>query len=109
MAATLGGRATDKLGSRTVIVLDIGVQAALVARQTRAVAVDAAAQGRLNSLYMRATFIGGAVGVAISGWLMQRYGWTGVAMSGIGPGVLAGLIHLAGARAQRCAPSASLI
>lgn len=134
LAATLGGRATDKLGSRTVIglsiaivtlsylllagaasslvllvigviVLDIGVQAALVANQTRAFAVDPAAQGRINSLYMTATFIGGAVGVAISGWLMQRYGWTGVAVFGIGLGVLACLIHLAGARAQRRAAS----
>ncbi len=134
LAATLGGRATDKLGSRTVIglsiaivtlsylllagaasslvllvigviVLDIGVQAALVANQTRAFAVDPSAQGRINSLYMTATFIGGAVGVAISGWLMQRYGWTGVAVFGIGLGMLAGLIHLAGARAQRRAAS----
>lgn len=133
LAATLGGRATDRLGSRTVIglsiaivtlsylllagaasslvllvmgviVLDIGVQAALVANQTRAFAVDPSAQGRINSLYMTATFIGGAVGVAVSGWLMQRFGWTGVAVFGAGLGLLAGLIHLAGSRAPRRAP-----
>ncbi len=133
LAATLGGRAADRLGARTVIglsigivtlsylllagaassllllvigviVLDIGVQAALVANQTRAFAVDPAAQGRINSLYMTATFIGGAAGVAASGWLMQRYGWTGVAVFGIALGLLAGWIHLAGARALRRAP-----
>ncbi|EZP37853.1 MFS transporter [Janthinobacterium lividum] len=134
LAATVGGRATDRLGSRTVIVLsiaivtlsyvllagaasslvllvigvivlDIGVQAALVANQTRAFAVDPTAQGRINSLYMTATFIGGAAGVAVSGWLMQRYGWTGVAVFGITLGLVAGCIHLAGARAQRRAPT----
>ena len=134
LAATVGGRATDRLGSRTVIglsiaivtlsylllagaasslvllvigviVLDIGVQAALVANQTRAFAVDPAAQGRINSLYMTATFIGGAAGVAVSGWLMQRYGWTGVAVFGVVLGLLAGAIHFAGSRAQRRAPT----
>ncbi|WP_058050560.1 MFS transporter [Janthinobacterium sp. Ant5-2-1] len=136
LAATVGGRATDRLGSRTVIglsiaivtlsylllagaasslvllvigviVLDIGVQAALVANQTRAFAVDPAAQGRINSLYMTATFIGGAAGVAVSGWLMQRFGWTGVAVFGVGLGLLAGAIHLAGSRARQRAASAT--
>lgn len=133
LAATLGGRAADRLGSRTVIglsiaivtlsylllagaasslallvigviVLDIGVQAALVANQTRAFAADPTAQGRINSLYMTATFIGGGAGVAVSGWLMQRFGWTGVAVFGVVLSLLAGCIHLAGARAQRRAP-----
>ncbi|NHQ92631.1 MFS transporter [Janthinobacterium lividum] len=136
LAATVGGRATDRLGSRTVIglsiaivtlaylllagaassllllvigviVLDIGVQAALVANQTRAFAVDPAAQGRINSLYMTATFIGGAAGVAVSGWLMQRFGWTGVAVFGVGLGMLAGVIHVAGSRARQRATSAT--
>ena len=136
LAATLGGRATDRLGSRAVIglsiaivtlsylllagaasslvllvigviVLDIGVQAALVANQTRAFAVDPSAQGRINSLYMTATFIGGAAGVAVSGWLMQRFGWTGVAVFGVALGLLAGMIHLSGSRAQRRAPTLS--
>lgn len=130
LAATVGGRAADRLGSRTVIgtsivivtlswllmagagtslvllvigviVLDIGVQAALVANQTRAFAADPAAQGRINSLYMTATFIGGALGVAASGWLMERHGWTGVAVFGMVLGAVAGVIHLLGARAQR--------
>ena len=134
LAATLGGRATDRLGSRAVIglsiaivtlsylllagaasslvllvigviVLDIGVQAALVADQTRAFAVDPSAQGRINSLYMTATFIGGAAGVAVSGWLMQRFGWTGVALFGVALDLLAGMIHLSGSRAQRRAPT----
>ncbi len=122
LAASFSGRATDKLGARTVIaaaigivtvsylllagaatslallvvgviVLDIGVQAGLVANQTRAFAADPKAQGRINSLYMTATFGGGALGVAVSGWAMSHYGWSGVALFGIALGVAAALCH----------------
>jgi predicted MFS family arabinose efflux permease len=122
LAATLGGRAADRLGSRTVIaasigivtvaylllagaetslallvigviVLDIGVQSGLVSNQTRAFAVDPKAQGRINSLYMTATFSGGALGVMISGWLMTRYGWSGIVVFGVALGLIAGAIH----------------
>ncbi|MDR3397316.1 MAG: MFS transporter [Pandoraea sp.] len=125
-AASFGGRATDRLGPRGVIaasiaivtlayvllegadtslvllvigvvVLDIGVQAGLVANQTRAFAVDSKAQGRINSLYMTATFFGGAVGATISGWLMTRFGWSGIAGFGIALGMLASLLHWFGA------------
>ena len=125
LAASYGGRASDRLGTRAVVgasigivtlsylilagaassmillvigvmVLDIGVQAGLVANQTRAFAVDPAAQGRINSLYMTATFAGGAAGVAASGWLMARFGWGGVAAFGIVLGCLAGALHWRG-------------
>lgn len=123
LAATLGGSATDRLGSRTVIgasigivtlaflllagaessiiflvigviVLDIGVQSGLVSNQTRAFSVDPKAQGRINSLYMTATFFGGAIGAAVSGWLMTRFGWTGIVEFGIALGLIAGAIHV---------------
>lgn len=125
LAASLGGRATDRMGPRAVIaasigfvtvsylllagaptslallvigviVLDIGVQAGLVSNQTRAFAVDPKAQGRINSLYMTATFLGGAIGVMISGWLMTRFGWNGIVVFGIALSVLAGVIHWMG-------------
>jgi predicted MFS family arabinose efflux permease len=126
LAATFGGRASDKLGPRSVIgasigivtlsflllagaessliclvigviVLDIGVQAGLVSNQTRAFAVDPKAQGRINSLYMTATFFGGAVGTIISGWLMARLGWEGIVAFGILLGLIALAIHWIGA------------
>ncbi|WP_426663834.1 MFS transporter [Rhodanobacter aciditrophus] len=81
-----------------VVVLDIGVQAGLVSNQTRAFAVDPKAQGRINSLYMTATFFGGAVGTVISGWLMARYGWEGIVAFGIALGVVASAAHWVGAR-----------
>jgi predicted MFS family arabinose efflux permease len=125
-AASLAGRASDRLETRTVvgasigivtlaylilsganvsltvlvigvIVLDIGVQAGLVANQTRAFAVDPKAQGRINSLYMTATFFGGAVGTVVSGWLMTQFGWTGIVVFGIAIGLIAAAIHFIGA------------
>jgi predicted MFS family arabinose efflux permease len=125
LAASLGGHATDRLGSRRVIaasigivtlayvllagaessivflvigviVLDIGVQSGLVSNQTRAFAVDPKAQGRINSLYMTATFSGGAIGVSISGWLMTRFGWPGIVIFGITLGIIAAVIHWRG-------------
>jgi predicted MFS family arabinose efflux permease len=121
-AASLGGHISDRRGARHVvgisigivtlayfllaganssliclvigvIVLDIGVQAGLVSNQTRAFAVDPKAQGRINSLYMTATFFGGAAGATISGWLMSRFGWNGIVAFGIALGLVAAAIH----------------
>lgn len=125
-AASLGGNATDRMGFRKVIgasigiatlayvilfgaatsltllivgviVLDIGVQSGLVSNQTRAFSVDPKAQGRINSLYMTATFFGGAVGATVSGWLMSRFGWSGIVTFGVVLGILASAIHWFGA------------
>lgn len=122
LAASLAGRGVDKRGSRWVvgaaiimvavsyallfnaegslsllvagvIVLDLGVQAGLVSNQTRAFAVDPTAQGRINTVYMTATFLGGGAGAVVSGQLMERFGWTGVALFGGGVSALAGLLH----------------
>ncbi|VWD05217.1 MFS transporter [Burkholderia lata] len=127
LAATIGGRASDRIGTRRVIglgiaivtvsylilagagsslallvigvvVLDIGVQAGLVANQTRAFAADPKAQGRINSLYMTATFVGGALGAIVSGALMARFGWHGVVAFGIAAGLAAALVHRRGER-----------
>jgi len=121
-AASLGGHLSDRRGTRHVIgwsigivtlaylllsganysltllvigviVLDIGVQAGLVSNQTRAFAVDPKAQGRINSLYMTATFFGGAVGATVSGWLMSCFGWNGIVALGIALGLVAAAIH----------------
>ncbi|WP_426700105.1 MFS transporter [Rhodanobacter sp. Col0626] len=125
LAASIGGRASDRRGPRNiiatsigivtlgymlligaevsltalvigVIVLDIGVQLGLVSNQTRAFAVDPKAQGRINSLYMTATFFGGALGVTVSGWLMTRFGWTGIVTFGVVLGLIAFAIHWMG-------------
>jgi len=125
LAATLGGRAADRVGPLRVlsfsialvtlsyvvmfaapttiwaaifgvILLDLGCQSALVANQTRIFGLDLKAQGRINTLYMTATFLGGAAGAALSGWLMARYGWAGVASLGCAAGLAAGAVHARG-------------
>jgi len=131
LAANAGGRAADRLGPLKVLgfsvasvalgyvalafagaslaalvvgvlLLDLGCQSALVANQTRVFGLDPKAQGRINTLYMVATFLGGAVGAAISGWLMARWGWSGVVSLGLVAAVAAGLIHAEGiSRAPR--------
>lgn len=78
-----------------------GVQAGLVSNQTRACAVDPGAQGRINSLYMTATFFGGAIGVALSGRLMTRFGWIGIAAFGVLVSMTAALIHFPDGRGTR--------
>lgn len=86
-----------------LIAADMGIGLStvdLVANQTRAFTVDPAAQGRINSVYMTATFCGGAIGVALSGWLMARFGWTGIAWLGIALALAGGIIH-AGAKKDK--------
>ena len=126
-AASLGGRAVDRVGPRRVIglsialvvvayavlalpaasllplvagviLLDLGVQSALVSNQARAFAADPAAQGRINSIYMTSTFVGGAIGAVVSGWLMARFGWPGVCAFGVAVGLVALAAHGAGGR-----------
>jgi len=132
LAASISGRVSDRIGARGVVaasigfvamsyvllsgaetslvllvigvvVLDLGVQSGLVSNQTRAFAVDPKAQGRINSLYMTATFLGGAVGTMISGWLMTRFGWTGIAAFGFALTLFAMAIHWLGSPARKIA------
>lgn len=123
VAASAGGRAADRVGSYRVLIfsfamiavaylvmiaapvsmialvigviaLDLGCQSALVANQTRVFALDPHAQGRLNTLYMVATFVGGSIGAALSGYAMAHYGWNGVVTLGFVAGALALGLHL---------------
>lgn len=81
-----------------IILLDLGVNGAHIANQTRVFAVRPQARSRLNTIYMTAYFIGGAAGSALGSLGWQSYQWTGV----IGAAfmfLLAGLIiHLTGYR-----------
>jgi predicted MFS family arabinose efflux permease len=90
----LGGRSFAALVAG-VIVLDLGVQSALVANQTRAFALAPAAQNRINTVFMTIMFIGGAFGAGSGAWFSAAYGWTGVALLGAAFAALAGLVHAA--------------
>ena len=134
LAANAGGRAADRLGPLKVLgfsvasvaagyvalafagaslaalvvgvlLLDLGCQSALVANQTRIFALDPAAQGRLNTLFMVSIFLGGAAGAALSGALMARIGWSGVVAEGLVAALAAGLAH---ARAPQASAASAI-
>ena len=88
----LGGRSLAALVAG-VIVLDLGVQSALVANQARAFALAPAAQNRINTVFMTIMFIGGSFGAGSGARVQATYGWTGVAMLGATFAALAGLVH----------------
>lgn len=75
-----------------VILLDVGVQATHIANQTRIFALIPEARSRLNTVYMTAYFIGGAVGSLVGGWAWTHGRWPGVCLAGLGFVLLAFLV-----------------
>jgi len=125
LAAPLAGKSADKRGPRAVIslciglvalsfvvfafsaksiaglvvgviVLDIGVQAAQISNQSRIYALKPEARSRVNTVYMVAYFIGGALGSAVASLAWQAMGWTGVCLAGLAATGLAGFSHWRG-------------
>jgi predicted MFS family arabinose efflux permease len=78
-----------------VIVLDIGVQAAQISNQSRIYALKPEARSRVNTVYMVAYFIGGALGSGIGAVVWPAFGWIGVSVAGIVFVGLAAWNHLA--------------
>ncbi|WP_250512645.1 MFS transporter [Caballeronia sp. INDeC2] len=125
LAAPLAGKSADKRGPRAVIslciglvalsfvvfafsatsiaglvvgviVLDVGVQAAQISNQSRIYALKPDARSRVNTVYMVAYFIGGALGSGIASLAWQAMGWTGVCLAGLTATGLAGFSHWRG-------------
>jgi predicted MFS family arabinose efflux permease len=65
-----------------VVVLDFGVQIALVSNQHVIYGLHPEYKSRLNTLFMTCMFLGGALGSLAAAAAWNRYGWTGVAMVG---------------------------
>lgn len=66
-----------------VILLDFGVQSALVSNQHIVYALRPEARARLNTIFMGTMFLGGAAGSAAATWAWSRGGWSGVSLLGI--------------------------
>jgi predicted MFS family arabinose efflux permease len=61
-----------------VLILDVGVQAAQISNQSRIFAVRPDARSRVNTVYIVAYSIGGAIGAAMSSVAWHMCGWIGV-------------------------------
>ena len=77
-----------------VILLDFGVQSALVSNQHIVYALRPEARGRLNTIFMGTMFLGGAAGSAGATWAWSAFGWSAVAILGVALVVGALLIQL---------------
>ncbi|WP_158240661.1 MFS transporter [Telmatospirillum siberiense] len=84
-----------------MVLLDIGNRAGLVSNQSRIYALSAEARSRLNTVFMTCYFLGGASGAGVAAWMVERFGWQGLAVTGAGFAVAALLSHAAlGRRGQ---------
>lgn len=91
-----------------VILLDLGVQAAHISNQARIYAIRPEARSRMNTAYMVAYFIGGAIGSYGGAWGWSRSGWGGVCLVGLAmtaTGLLAFAATAAGPSAAVHSPS----
>ncbi|WP_345810988.1 MFS transporter [Paraburkholderia sp. PREW-6R] len=77
-----------------VIILDVGVQAAQISNQSRIYALKPDARSRVNTVYMVAYFIGGAVGSGVGAVVWPIFGWRGVSVAGVLFAALAAWNHL---------------
>jgi predicted MFS family arabinose efflux permease len=129
MAASLAGRFADRFGARGVIgagcvlsaagfvvfalwsglgglivgliLLDLGVQAAIVGNQVVIYALAPEARGRINTAFMTVMFSGGAFGSAAAGYGWVLAGWPAVCAVGLALTAFSLVFHLAAARPAR--------
>ena len=77
-----------------VILLDFGVQIAMVSHQHLVYGLHPEYKSRLNTLYMTTMFVGGAAGSALAAAVWRHAGWPGVAILGGSLALTALLSHL---------------
>lgn len=64
-----------------VVVFDLGVQSSLISHQAIIYALDPAARGRINGIFVSSIFIFFALGSYVSGLIWSRYHWFGLMMA----------------------------
>ncbi len=88
-----------------VLLMDVGVQSVQVAEQGNVLALLPEARSRLNTLYMVARFIGGALGSLAGAYAWSLGRWPAVIAITIGLNVLALAIHVLLQRRPAAAPA----
>jgi predicted MFS family arabinose efflux permease len=81
-----------------VILLDLGVQMALVSNQARIYALGEATRSRINTVFITGLFLGGAAGSGLASLAWEQGGWPAVSGLGAALGLAALAVHLAGPR-----------
>jgi predicted MFS family arabinose efflux permease len=84
-----------------VILLDFGVQSALVANQHIVYALRPEARARLNTIFMGTMFLGGAIGSAAATWAWGANGWLAVTILGATQSAAGVLMQLVGRKRRR--------
>lgn len=77
-----------------VILLDFGIQSALISNQHIIYALDTSARSRINTVFMTGMFLGGAAGSAIATLAWREGGWLLVSLLGVMLAVSAFLVKL---------------
>ncbi|WP_254424178.1 MFS transporter [Thalassospira marina] len=77
-----------------VILLDFGMQSALVSNQHIIYSLEPAARARINTIFMATMFLGGAAGSALAIWVWHHGGWINVCEILIAASVLAVIMQV---------------
>jgi predicted MFS family arabinose efflux permease len=85
-----------------VILLDFGVQSALVSNQHRIHALRPEARSRLNTVFMTGNFIGGSIGSIGATAAYHLIGWSGVSAWGAALALIASLVQVRGRQPRPC-------
>lgn len=88
-----------------VIVLDFGIQSALVSNQHLIYALDQQARSRLNTIFMTGMFLGGSFGSAVATVAWSQGEWTGVSILGGTLAIIALLVLVLGRNRSGAASS----